>query len=218
MGVVQQSFGMTPVGVSCDTEPGTAHRRPRLNVVSGPSGVGKSSVLAELAKLQPDLYFSVSVTTRSPRPGEVDGAHYHFVDRETFDKMARTGELLEYAEYAGNFYGTPREPVERALAQGRSAILEIELQGARQVKSTMPECRLIMLVPPSWDVLVDRLTGRGTEHPDVVDRRLAAARRELDAAGEFDAIVVNADVRAAARELLTLVAESPLYHSTQERE
>lgn len=198
---------MTPVGVSRDTEPGTT-RRPRLTVVSGPSGVGKSSVLRELRRMRPDLYFSVSVTTRPPRPGEVDGEHYHFIDRATFDRMIARGELLEHAEYAGNGYGTPRGPVERVLADGRAAILEIELQGARQVRTAMPESQLVMLVPPSWEVLVDRLTGRGTEDSTLVDRRLTAAREELNAAGEFDAVVVNADVRAAASELLTLIAES----------
>ncbi|HWC82495.1 MAG TPA: guanylate kinase [Pseudonocardiaceae bacterium] len=208
---------MTPASVSCDTEPG-AIRRPRLNVVAGPSGVGKSSVLAELGRLLPDLYFSVSVTTRPPRPGEVDGVHYHFVDRDTFEKLASGGDLLEHAEYAGNRYGTPRAPVEQALAAGRSAILEIELQGARQIRASMPEARLIMLAPPSWDVLVDRLTGRGTEDPEVVARRLAAAREELAAAEEFDAVVVNADVPTAAHDLLKLITESPVYHSIQECE
>ena len=181
--------------------------------------MGKSSVLAELGRLLPDLFFSVSVTTRPPRPGEVDGAHYHFVDQDTFEKMRDAGELLEYAEYAGNLYGTPRAPVERALEAGRSAILEIEVQGARQVRAAMPDARLIMLVPPSWEVLVDRLTGRGTEHPEVVRRRLAAARDELAAADEFDEVFVNADVPTVARQLLTLISESPLcQHSIQEHE
>ncbi|HVK22486.1 MAG TPA: guanylate kinase [Actinokineospora sp.] len=179
--------------------------RSRLTVVSGPSGVGKSSVVGELRKLHPDLYFSVSVTTRSPRPGEVDGAHYHFVAKSEFDRMAASGELLEHAEFAGNHYGTPRAPVEAALAAGKPAVLEIELQGARQVREAMPEAQLVMLAPPSWDVLVSRLTGRGTEEAAVVARRLAIAEDELAAAKEFDAVVVNADVRQAANELLTLV-------------
>ncbi|HWD02595.1 MAG TPA: guanylate kinase [Amycolatopsis sp.] len=179
--------------------------RPRLTVVSGPSGVGKSSVVGELRKLEPDLYFSVSVTTRKPRPGEVDGSHYHFIDREEFDRMVADGRLLEWAEFAGNRYGTPREPVERALAAGRPAVLEIELQGARQVRAAMPEARLVMLMPPSWDELVGRLTGRGTESEAAVAARLAEAERELAAAGEFDERVVNADVRAAARRLLDLI-------------
>lgn len=187
--------------------PGRASKsaRHRLTVVSGPSGVGKSSVIAELRKLAPGVFFSVSVTTRAPRAGEREGEHYHFVDPVTFEKMVTAGELLEHAEFAGNWYGTPREPVERALALGRHAVLEIELQGARQVKAAMPEAQLVMLVPPSWEVLVDRLTGRGTEADDALRTRLEVAEAELGAVGEFDASVVNADVQAAARELLRLV-------------
>jgi guanylate kinase len=162
-------------------------------------------VVNELRRIYPDFYFSVSVTTRAPRPGETEGAHYHFVDRATFDRMVDDGELLEHAEYAGNFYGSPRGPVEKALAAGLPAVLEIELQGARQVRTTMPKAQLIMLVPPTWEVLVSRLTGRGTEDDSSVARRLAEAKRELAAAEEFDAVVVNTDVRSAARELLPLV-------------
>jgi guanylate kinase len=181
--------------------------RPRLIVVAGPSGVGKTSVLAELRQRYPDFYFSVSVTTRPPRPGEVDGSHYHFVDNYTFDKLISDNQLLEHAEYAGNRYGTPRGPVEQALDQGKPAILEIEVQGARQVRVAWPSAFMVMIQPPSWGVLVARLTGRGTEKPEVVERRLAAAKDELSASDEFDAVVVNADVRAAAAELLTLIAE-----------
>ncbi|MGH3519061.1 MAG: guanylate kinase [Haloechinothrix sp.] len=184
---------------------GGPDRKGRLTVVSGPSGVGKSSVIAELRKLDPEIYFSISVTTRAPRAGEVDGEHYHFIDRGTFGKMVAEGELLEHAEFAGNRYGTPREPVVRAIEGGRHAVLEIELQGARQVRAAMPEAQLVMLVPPSWDVLVDRLTGRGTEAGESVRTRLAVAEQELGAVGEFDASVVNADVRSAAGELLRLV-------------
>lgn len=182
-------------------------RRRRLTVVSGPSGVGKSSVVAQLRLLRPEIYFSVSVTTRPPRPGEVEGEHYHFVDRTTFAKLIEAGELLEHAEFAGNGYGTPRAPVERALDQGRPAVLEIELQGARQVRAAMPGARLVMLVPPSWRELVGRLTGRGTEEQSAVEARLAEAERELAAAGEFDARVVNADVRVAAQRLLDLMEQ-----------
>lgn len=153
----------------------------------------------------PDIFFSVSVTTRRPRPGEVDGQHYHFVDTATFDAMVAAGEFLEYAEFAGNRYGTPRRPVETALDTGRPALLEIEIQGARQVRKAMPDAQLVMLLPPSWSELVGRLTGRGTERDEAVQRRLAEAERELAAAGEFDAHVINADVRTAARELLSLV-------------
>ncbi|WP_235022518.1 guanylate kinase [Amycolatopsis alkalitolerans] len=195
-----------PTGRATHGEPVPGQRsRRRLTVVSGPSGVGKSSVVGELRRLDPDVYFSVSVTTRPARPDEVDGEHYHFIDRAMFDKMVRAGELLEHAEFAGNCYGTPREPVERALAEGRPAVLEIELQGARQVRAAMPDARLVMLMPPSWEELVGRLTGRGTEEEAAVEARLAEAERELAAAGEFDARVVNADVTEAARQLLDLM-------------
>jgi guanylate kinase len=183
--------------------------RPRLIVVAGPSGVGKTSVLTELRRRYPDFYFSVSVTTRPPRPGEVDGSHYHFVDNETFDKLVGDNQLLEHAEYAGNRYGTPRAPVEHALGQGKPAILEIEVQGARQVRIAWPSAFMVMIQPPSWNVLVERLTSRGTENPEIVERRLAAAKDELSASEEFDAVVVNADVRVAAEQLLTLIAQSP---------
>lgn len=198
-------------GTGHDGEPGAGEfSRPRLTVVSGPSGVGKSSVVGRLRLLDPDIYFSVSVTTRSPRPGEVEGRHYHFVDGAEFDRMVAQGRLLEWAEFAGNRYGTPREPVERALAEGRPAVLEIELQGARQVRAAMPEARLVMLMPPSWDELVGRLTGRGTEDEAAVRRRLAEAERELAAAGEFDVRLVNADVGTAAQRLLDLMTGGEL--------
>jgi guanylate kinase len=182
--------------------------RPRLIVVAGPSGVGKTSVLTELRRRYPDFYFSVSVTTRPPRPGEIDGSHYHFVDNATFDRMIADNELLEHAEYAGNRYGTPRRPVEQAVDQGKPALLEIEVQGARQVRAAWPSAFMVMIQPPSWEVLVERLTGRGTENPEVVERRLAAAKDELSASDEFDAVIVNADVNAAAGQLLTLIAET----------
>jgi guanylate kinase len=195
-----------PLGQDRGDEPVAGNiPRHRLTVVSGPSGVGKSSVVGEMRRREPDIYFSVSVTTRRPRPGEVDGEHYHFIDRATFDKMVANGEFLEHAEFTGNCYGTPRAPVEAALADGRPAILEIELQGARQVRVAMPQARLVMLMPPSWEELVGRLTGRGTEEQSAVKARLAEAERELAAAGEFDVRVVNADVKTAAGELLDLV-------------
>ncbi|TDQ01183.1 guanylate kinase [Labedaea rhizosphaerae] len=187
-------------------EPGPGGNvRPRLTVVSGPSGVGKSTVVRELCRLDPNIYLSVSVTTRAPRPGEAHGDHYHFIDQARYDEMVEHKELLEHAHYAGNNYGTPREPIERALADGRPAVLEIELQGARQIRRSMPDAQLVMLVPPSWQELVDRLTGRGTEDPAKVARRLAVAKEELAAEDEFDVVVVNDDLNRAARELLTLV-------------
>ncbi len=174
----------------------------RLHVLSGPSGVGKGSLVAVVRRRHPDVWLSVSATTRAPRPGEVDGVHYHFVDQAEFDRLAATGALLEHASYAGASYGTPRGPVLERLADGVPALLEIELQGARQVKRAMPEAHLVFLTPPSWEELVRRLTGRGTEDPERVQRRLALAREELAAEGFFDTTIVNDDLEAAADRLV----------------
>ncbi|MGH3772661.1 MAG: guanylate kinase [Pseudonocardiaceae bacterium] len=188
-------------------EPGSSGSvGPRLTVVSGPSGVGKSSVVAEVLRRCSRWFLSVSVTTRLPRDGERPGEHYHHVDHATFARMIERGEFLEYAEYAGNFYGTPAAPVRQALATGRPTLLEIEVHGARQVRAAMPDALLVMLVPPSWEVLRRRLSHRGTEDPAARDRRLRVAKDELDAVGEFDAVVVNDDVQRAARELISLMA------------
>jgi guanylate kinase len=187
-----------------DTDlPGAAQRR--LTVLSGPSGVGKGSVIAELRQRHPHVWLSVSVTTRAPRPGETDGVQYHFVDPQEFARMADAGELLEHASYAGNSYGTPRAPVEERLAAAVPALLEIELQGARQVRAAMPEAQLVFLAPPTFDELARRLTGRGTEDPDRVRRRLDLARIELAAEDEFDVVVVNDDLEAAADRLVALL-------------
>ena len=181
--------------------------RPRLTVLSGPSGVGKSTVVAHMRKVHPEVWLSVSATTRKPRPGERDGVHYFFVDTEEFDKLIANGELLEWAEFAGNRYGTPRRAVLERLEAGEPVLLEIDLQGARLVRQSMPEARLVFLAPPSWDELVRRLTGRGTEAPDVIERRLAAAKVELAAEAEFDTTLVNTSVEDVARELLTLMLQ-----------
>jgi guanylate kinase len=174
-------------------------------VLSGPSGVGKSTVVAHMRNEHPDVWLSVSATTRKPRPGEQDGVHYFFVTDDEMDKMIANGELLEWAEFAGNRYGTPRAAVLERLEAGRPVLLEIELQGARLVRESMPQAQLVFLAPPSWDELVRRLTGRGTESPEVIERRLEAARVELAAEPEFDVTLVNTSVDAVARELLTLM-------------
>ena len=180
-------------------------RRGRLTVLSGPSGVGKGTVVAAVRRRYPSIWVSVSVTTRPPRPGEVDGVHYRFVSSEQFQRMAADGELLEHATFAGNGYGTPRGPVEQRVRAGLATLLEIELQGARQVRARDPEAQLVFLLPPSWAELEHRLRGRGTESDAVVAARLARARLELGAAGEFDARIVNDDVERAAAELVLLV-------------
>jgi guanylate kinase len=180
--------------------------RSRLIVLAGPTAVGKGTVAAEVRRTHPEVWISVSATTRPPRPAEENGVHYWFVSDADFDAMAQRGDLLEWAVVHGTHrYGTPRGPVELALASGHPAMLEIDLQGARQVRGTMPDALFVFLKPPSWDELVRRLVGRGTETQAQQERRLATARDELAAESEFDVTVVNHEVHAAAEELVALM-------------
>jgi guanylate kinase len=177
----------------------------RLTVLSGPSGVGKSTVVTRLRQEQPQIWQSVSVTTRPPRPGETDGREYFFVSERQFDVMAADGKLLEWAQFAGNKYGTPRAPVAERLEAGIPTLLEIDVAGARQVRQALPGALLVFLAPPSWAELVRRLTGRDTEPPEVIERRLAAARAELAAGAEFDITLVNTAVDDVCDQLVALM-------------
>ena len=178
----------------------------RLLVLAGPTAVGKGTVSAYIRENYPDVMLSVSATTRKPRPGEIDGVHYYFVSDDEFDRMIAAGELLEWAVVHNSYrYGTPRPPLDAALSEGRRVMLEIDLQGARQVREVMPEAFLVFLLPPSWEELVRRLIGRGTEQPDEQQRRLETAKVELAAQDEFDAKVVNREVGQAAQEVVELM-------------
>ncbi len=180
--------------------------RTRLTVLAGPTAVGKGSVAADIRGNHPEVWISVSATTRAPRPGEEHGVHYWFVSDAEFDRMVAEGELLEWAVvHNANRYGTPRGPVDEALAAGRPSMLEIDLQGARQVRETMPEAFFVFLAPPSWEELVRRLVGRGTEDEAERERRLQTAVEELAAEAEFDVTIVNHEVHAAADELVALM-------------
>lgn len=180
--------------------------RPPLTVLAGPTAVGKGTVAAHIRERFPEVRLSVSATTRPPRPGEIHGKHYYFVDDETFDRMLAADELLEWATvHNKSRYGTPRGPVIEASNNGDLMLLEIDLQGARQVRRSMPEARLVFLTPPSWDELVNRLVGRGTENQEERTRRLETAKVELAAAEEFDEIIVNDEVPRAAARLVELM-------------
>ncbi len=183
----------------------------RLTVLAGPTAVGKGTVSADVRDRYPQVWLSVSATTRRPRPGEVDGVHYRFVSDDEFDRMVADGELLEWALVHGRHrYGTPRRPVLERLAAGRPVLLEIDLQGARAVRAAMPEARFVFLAPPSWDELVRRLVGRGTEGAQERERRLTTARVELAAEEEFDHVIVNDDVHRATDELIAAMGLAPV--------
>ena len=177
----------------------------RAFIISGPSGVGKSTVLKSLIEKRKNLYFSVSATTRDARPGEVDGVHYHFLDVDTFRDWIAKGEFLEYAEFVGNFYGTPKKYVYAAMEEGKDVILDIEVQGAIQVFSKMPEVVRIFIAPPSWEELERRLTDRGTDSEDKIQKRLLRAKVEFQTAHTYDYFVINDSVENAVRELAAIM-------------
>jgi len=193
--------------VSNDDE---ARPAARLTVLSGPSGVGKDSVIELIRARSPEVWLSVSVTTRPMREYEIDGVHYHFVDRAQFQRLIEVGELLEWAEFAGNLYGTPRAEVLSRLRSGQPALLKIDLQGARQVRAAMPEAQLVFLAPPSVEELKRRLVGRGTEDAETLRLRWEHADEELAAEPEFDVTVVNDSVERAADELVRLLSSLPV--------
>ncbi len=176
-------------------------------VLSGPSAVGKSTVVRCLRDRVPDLHFSVSVTTRAPRPGEIDGVDYSFVSAEHFQQLIDDGALLEWAEIHGGLHrsGTPARPIRAATSAGQPVLIEVDLAGARAVKAAMPEALTVFLAPPSWEALESRLTGRGTETPEAMSRRLATARAELAAIDDFDRVVVNSQLESACAELVSLL-------------
>lgn len=178
-----------------------------LVVVAGPSGVGKSTIVREALARDPHIWLSVSVTTRKPRPGETNGVDYTFVSDAEFDDLIASGGLLEWATYAGNRYGTPAEAVAQFRAEGRPVVLEIEVQGARSVRESAPDAVLVFIAPPDRETLRERLVGRGTESPEILEERMHIADTELAAAQEFDHVLVNADVNACAGALLALLTD-----------
>lgn len=199
---------LNPEGARADATQSERGVRGRLVVLAGPSAVGKSSVVRKLRELVPNMYFSVSATTRDARPGEVDGHDYHFVGDAGFDRLLADDALLEWAEIHGGLQrsGTPAKPVLAALSEGRPVLVEVDLEGAINVKATLPEAVTVFLSPPSWDELVRRLVGRGTESPEVIERRLATAKVEMDSTDQYDVVVVNEDVDRAAAAIAALLS------------
>lgn len=195
-----------PMNSSAD--PKQCQTAGRLIVLTGPSGVGKGTLVRSLLQSHPELYLSISVTTRSPRPGEINAKHYYFVSREQFDIMIAQEELLEWAQFAGNCYGTPRKQVEEKIQQGKWVLLEIELDGARQIRTSFPEAMRIFILPPSMQELEQRLRGRGQDSEEAIARRLGRAEEEINAAGEFDFKIVNDNFETALKDLEASVFSS----------
>lgn len=181
-----------------------------LIVVSSPSGGGKGTILSELFKRNENLKMSVSATTRSPREGEVDGVHYYFISKEEFKAKIENGEMLEYANYVSNYYGTPKAPVDKWLSEGKDVILEIEVQGGKQVKEIAPDCVSLFVLPPSLEILEQRLRGRGTETDDVICNRMAQASREIGCVIDYDYAVVNNTVEQAVSDIEAIIAAEKL--------
>ena len=179
--------------------------RGKLTLITGPSGVGKGTLVNQLLERHSSIWLSVSATTRSPRQGEQDGINYFFQSRDRFEALVSEGGFLEWAEFAGNRYGTPRQPVEQRMTEGRPVLLEIELEGARQVRSSFPEGFQIFLAPPSFEELERRIRGRGTDSEEAIQSRLMRARVELKAQGEFDAVVINDNLESALQQVETLM-------------
>ena len=184
-----------------------------LLVISAPSGGGKGTIMKELFAQDDNLRLSVSATTRAPRPGEEHGKHYYFISKEEFEELIDQDKMLEHAEYVGNYYGTPRGPVEEWLSEGHDVLLEIEVQGGAQVKRIMPECVSIFILPPSMKVLEERLRGRGTEAEEIVQKRLSAAREEIPHAKDYDYIVFNDRLEDAAHDILAILRAEKLKYS-----
>lgn len=194
----------------CTTRTGHSQSSPGVTVLAGPTAVGKGTISQYVREHFPDVWLSVSATTRPARPGEIDGTHYFFVSSDEFDDLVAEDQMLEWAVVHGHHrYGTRRDTVNQALSAGRSVLLEIDLQGARQVRETLPEAKFVFLGPPSWEELVRRLTGRGTESAEEQQRRLETAREELAAEPEFDAVVVNDSIEQAAKDLVCLMGIDP---------
>ncbi|WP_193194232.1 guanylate kinase [Nostoc sp. MG11] len=173
----------------------------RLIVLTGPSGVGKGTLMRSLLQRHPELYYSISVTTRSPRPGEIDGKNYHFISRSKFEQLIAQSELLEWAEFAGNYYGTPREAVLNQIRSGKLVVLEIELEGARQIRASFPSALSIFILPPSFNELEKRIRGRAQDSEEAIARRLRCAQEEIKAADEFDIQIVNDDFETALKDI-----------------